>query len=259
MFGSYFYNQTIKRYIEVFGWIFKDVMVERQVNDAGEVIQQQYVPISFEDGEKYLQRTEEDPKLERAIAQQLPKIVYNLEDIHKDTSRQLQPINKLVCFNTDGSVNAHYVPVPYNFVFTLNVRGRNNEDMYKMAEQIFPYFAPNFTVRAVIVDGMSPQNLTFNLDAVNFKDTFQGPFIENRGLEWVFTFTLNGWFYGPDLDSSTQKVIRWVNTSEAADSSITSPLVLSSNTYPTVEGKTIDEILPSDNYILKTDSLLDVK
>jgi hypothetical protein len=255
MLGTTFYNETIKRYVELFGWLFRDITIQR--SDANNtIIQQQIVPIDYTGGEKYLARTIGDPEIERAIAQQLPRLAYDLIGIQKDTSRQVNPLNKLVCFSANGVPSAYFVPVPYNFIFSLSLKGRNTEDMYKVAEQIFPYFSPSFTVSAVIIDGMSPQTIPFNLDSVDMSDNYQGPTATDRTLIWNFNFTLNGNFYGPNLDSSTQKVIRWVRTNESEG--ITSNTIdISSNSYPTLTGKTLDQISPTDNYVVKTDIILD--
>lgn len=253
MFGTPFYNETLKRYVEAFGFLFKSIVIERT---NGTDIQRQTVPIQFGPSEKYLARNQVDPNIERPVAMQLPRLSYNLMHIQRDTSRQLNPLNKLVCFKDDG-ISVHYVPVPYDLTFELSLRARHIEDMYKVTDQILPYFAPNFTIKAEVVDGMCAQNITFNLDAVNMDDQYQGPIDETRVLVWTFVFTLKVNFFGPDMGSTNPsdpaKVIRWVRINQGAGSN--TYFDSSSNNYPVFDGKTLLEILPTDNYTIVTDEL----
>ena len=59
MFGTYFYNETIKRSISIFGTLFNNIDIKKNKRD-GTVLTQQKVPISLK--QKFLSRLDEDLK-----------------------------------------------------------------------------------------------------------------------------------------------------------------------------------------------------
>ena len=61
MFGAYFYNETIKRCVSVFGTLFNNVDVKKVKSD-GTVVSQFRVPISYGPN-KVLDRLAEEPNL----------------------------------------------------------------------------------------------------------------------------------------------------------------------------------------------------
>ncbi len=253
MFGNPFYNNTLNRYVEAFGFLFKDIIIERK-DATGTVTQRQIVPIQFSPTEHYLARNQVDPDIERPVAIQLPRLSYELMHIQRASSRQLHPLNKLVCYDEDGNASVHYTPVPYDLTFELRLKGRHIEDMFKVTDQILPYFQPSFTMKAIIIDGMCPVSIIFNIDAVNMSDRYEGPVDETRELIWTFIFTVNANFFGPDLVDETHpaNVIRWVRVNVGTGEGGTFE---SSNTYPTFPGKDLYEILPTDEYVIVTDQL----
>lgn len=254
MFGNGFTNHTLKRYVEAFGFLFKNIHIERT---NGVDTQRQIVPIEFGPAEKYIKRNQQDPKIERPISVQYPRMSYNLVNIARDTSRQLHPLQKIRCIKEDGT-HIWYMPVPYQFFFELSIRARHIHDMYKITDQIIPYFSPFFAFRATIVDGACAQNLIITLDSVDMRDTYEGPIDENRVLEWTIRFVLDGWFYGPDIGDGDEPatVIRWVRTNVYGGVN-SNAVHISANTYPTVEGKTLEEITPEDDYVIVTDIISD--
>ena len=60
MFGSQFYNQSIRKYVVMFGNMFNDIVVQR-LNNSGTVIQSIAVPIAYGPKEKFLVRISQDP------------------------------------------------------------------------------------------------------------------------------------------------------------------------------------------------------
>lgn len=246
-----FYNATLRKYVELFGFLFKNIEIERT---NGTSTQRQIVPITFAPAEKYLARNQVDPNIERPVAIQLPRLSYNLIDMHRASDRQINVLQKLICYDNDGNPTGRFAPVPYDLTFELNLKGRHIEDMFKVTDQIVPYFAPYFAIKAVVVDGMSAQNVMFNLDKINMSDRYEGPIDETRELVWTFYFTVNANFFGPDLFSAEDpaKVIRWVRINTGVDANT---FDTSSNTYPTFPGKTLLEILPTDEYSIVIDTL----
>ncbi len=252
MFGTVFYNETIKRYVEAFGFLFKEVTITR--SKTGQT-QKQVVPISFAPTEHYIARNETDPNIERPVSIQLPRFSYELVGIERNADIQLNVLNQINTFASGGSFSSRFVPVNYLMTFSLMLKGRHIEDMYKVTDQILPYFIPAFNFKARIIDDMDPVNITVNLNSVNMLDRYEGSVGDDRELVWTFIFELNAPFFGPNLnEGDTLKVIRWINTSERILGSNNEGYVATSNLYPTFTGKTLLEILPTDNYTIVIDN-----
>ena len=62
MFGTYFYNETIKRCVSVFGTMFNNITIKKTKAD-GTVLTQQLVPISYGPSQKFIDRLAEEPNL----------------------------------------------------------------------------------------------------------------------------------------------------------------------------------------------------
>ena len=62
MFGTYFYNETFKRAVSIFGTLFNNITVKK-VKADGTVLTEQKVPISYGPKQKFLQRLAEDANL----------------------------------------------------------------------------------------------------------------------------------------------------------------------------------------------------
>ena len=94
MFGTYFYNETIKRCVSVFGTLFNNVDVKKVKSD-GTVVSQFRVPISYGPKQKFLDRLAEEPNLSdrNRSAITLPRMAFELTGFEYDTQRQQ---NKLI-------------------------------------------------------------------------------------------------------------------------------------------------------------------
>lgn len=144
MFGTYFYNETIKRSISIFGTLFNNIKVKKTKSD-GTVLTEQLVPISYGPKQKFLQRLAEEPNLSdgNRTAISLPRMAFQLTGFEYDATRQQ---NKIIrhgksALESDG-VNRgfQYQPAPYNLNFSLSVLAKNAIDALQIVEQILPYF-----------------------------------------------------------------------------------------------------------------------
>jgi hypothetical protein len=84
------------------------------------------------------------------------------------------------------------------------------EDGTKIIEQILPFFKPEFTVTANLVDGMDALvDIPIVLNSINVEDTYEGSYEDRRAIIWTLNFTLKGYYYGP---VSQRKIIKFANT-----------------------------------------------
>ena len=201
MFGTYFYNETIKRCVSVFGTMFNNIQFKK-VKADGTVLTSPIVPISYGPKQKFLDRIAEEPNLSDSnrSAISLPRMAFELTGFEYDVARQQ---NKLIrahksVYEADGKRGFQYQPAPYNLNFTLSILTKNMNDALQIVEQILPYFQPEYTVTMKMVDAM-PDNrdVPIILNSVSFSDEYEGGFDDRRIIEYTLDFTMKTYFFGP--------------------------------------------------------------
>lgn len=203
MFGTYFYNETIKRSISIFGTLFNNIDIKKTKAD-GTVLHQQKVPISYGPKQKFLLRLTEDAKQRDGAVTSisLPRMAFEMTGLEYDPSRQQNKIirtQKTQLETTDvGKRGFQYQPAPYNVNFTLSILAKNAIDALQIVEQILPYFQPEYTVAMKIVDTMSEvRDVPVILNSVAMEDMYEGSFEERRVIEYTLEFTMKLYMFGP--------------------------------------------------------------
>ena len=211
MFGATWYYGTLRKYIILFGTLFNNIYINRQLTN-GQTVQTIKVPLTYSPKEKMLARLKGDPNLNRPIAMSLPVMSFEIIGMEYDPMRKLNTVNKFVNVkNTDKSQQKfQYNPVPYNIEFNLNIMVKNAEDGNRILEQILPYFTPEWTATVNLVPDMGIKlDIPVILNSVDMQDTYEGDFGERRAMTWTLTFILKGYIFGP---TKKQKIIKFANT-----------------------------------------------
>lgn len=203
MFGNYFYNQTFKRAVSIFGTLFNNITI-KDIKSDGTTLGQQKVPISYGPKQKFLARIEQDLK-ERdgnISAISLPRMSFEISGISYDASRQQNKMIRTVkaTANVDDKTKRsyQYAPAPYNLDFSLSIMAKNANDALQIVEQILPYFQPEYTVTMKMVDDMQDiRDVPISLNSVTMSDTYEGSFDERRVIEYTLEFTMKLYFFGP--------------------------------------------------------------
>lgn len=201
---NHFYNRTTRRYIALFGSLFNKMSITRE-NNQGTEIQRMVVPISYGPYQKFLARVTQDPGLDRPQAISLPRMSFEITSMVYDGVRKTNSLNRL--HNTDQS-NFYYSPAPYNLEFNLYIMTKYAEDGAKVLEQILPFFKPEYTFSAYIINELEPLDIPLILNSVSVEDIYEGDFETRRSLMWTLSFTMKGWFFGPQR---TPKVIKFAD------------------------------------------------
>lgn len=202
MFGTYFYNETIKRSISIFGTLFNNIKVKKTKSD-GTILTEQLVPISYGPKQKFLQRLAEEPNLNdgNRTAISLPRMAFQLTGFEYDANRQQNKIirHQKSTLESDGEKRGYqYQPAPYNLNFSLSILAKNAIDALQIVEQILPYFQPEYTVTMKMVDDMTDvRDVPITLNSVNMDDQYEGTFEERRVIEYTLDFTMKIYFFGP--------------------------------------------------------------
>lgn len=212
MFGQFATNKSIEKYLALFGGLFSQIRLVRQSPDGD--IQQQTVPIAFVGNERYDTRAQQDPTGNKQIAMQLPRMAYDLIDVSYDSDRQLNPMAKEVMFSATNNPVVHYQPSPWTLIISLEIRTRNQTDMFQIFEQIVPYFNPTFSLKSILLDGTNcPINVDISLLGVSIRNTVEGALIgPTKEQVWSITFAMKTWIFGPDVSGVGSNIqIKWVS------------------------------------------------
>ena len=218
MFGTYFYNESMRRMTIGFGQIFNNIQIKRK-NDAGKIIQTIRVPLAYGPKEKFLVRLDQQSSLNnREFAITLPRMGFEISNIAYDPTRKLTRIQrfKKVKANKDGKVlDFNYTPVPYNISYNLFTFTASAEAGLQIIEQILPFFQPDFTVTINAIPTLDiKRDIPVILNSVNYEDTYSGDFTTRRAVIYTLNFTAKTYLFGP---STSQKVIKTVQTDQYSD------------------------------------------
>lgn len=205
---NYFYNATTKKYIALFGTRFNKITIERTNVDTKDTIQKMIVPISYGPYQKFIARLQQDPRLDRKTAITLPRMAFELTNMEYDGSRKVNSVKRISSqVHGDQRKSFQYVGAPYNLYFTLSIMAKYAEDGTQILEQILPFFKPEWTHTVKLIDNLDPLDIPLVLTSVNMEDVYESDFETRRTLLWTLTFTMKGWYFGPQRDSSVIKFI----------------------------------------------------
>src|SRR5262249_1562253 len=91
-----------------------------------------------------------------------------------------------------------YMPVPWNYNFTLQVYVKNAEDGTKILEQILPFFTPQWTTTINLIDEMDVNlDIPVTIGKVTIDDSYDTGYKQRRMLIYTVPFQLKGYLYGP--------------------------------------------------------------
>lgn len=198
MFGNEFYNETIRRYVVVFGTMFNDMVVWRR-NNAGDIIKRIKVPIAYGPRAKFLSRLKQDPNLTKPSGIDLPRMSFQITGYNYDITRKLTTVGQIKAPAANTSVNGSvYNPVPWNIDFELSIYVLNAEDGTMLLEQILPYFTPEWTNTMKILDSLDLRmDVPVVLNNISTEDTYEDSFDNRRTIIHTLSFTMKGYLFGP--------------------------------------------------------------
>jgi len=209
--ANYFYNQTTRKYVALFGTLFNQLKIKRTTND-GTASQDIIVPLSYAPFQKVLARVQQDANLlnSRRAAIQLPRMSFEITNMFYDPSRKISTTRKVYTTSAEDNEDNRsilYSPVPYNLDFSLYIMTKYSEDATKLLEQIIPFFTPDWTVTARMMDDIDPIDIPVVLNGITVEELYEGDFDTRQSVLHTLSFTLKGWYFGPVKE---KKVIKFV-------------------------------------------------
>jgi|11BtaG_2_1085332.scaffolds.fasta_scaffold00007_64 hypothetical protein len=225
--ANYFYNQTTRKYVALFGTYFNQLKIQR-TNSAGAQIQEMIVPISYAPFQKILARSTQDPELNQPSAITLPRMSFELNSMQYDGERKINPTMKIRKQTIESGATGRgfvYAGTPYNLEFSLYIMTKYSEDAAKLMEQIVPFFNPDFTSTVKIIDDIEPVDIPLILNSVTTEEIYEGDFTERQSVLYTLGFTMKAWYFGPDRE---KPVIKFVDVKVTQN---TSPTASIDDTY----------------------------
>jgi len=203
------YHRTIRKTIVGFGDIFNNISLTR-INQDGTTNQTFAVPLIFAPKEKYVTKLLGDPNLDKKIQIALPRMSYDMTGMEYDSTRKQITNLKNTAVNPNNSSTGYsqYVPVPYNFNFSLYIYVRNIEDGTEIVEKILPFFTPEYTIKINFVPELGApgiKELPILLKNVDFDIEYEGDTDSTRVVIWTLTFTAKGFIFGSTYEASVIK------------------------------------------------------
>jgi len=233
--ANYFYNETTRKYVALFGTVFNQIKIERKDN-AGNLVQSMIVPLSYAPFQKVLSRLTQDPDLLNSTksAISLPRMSFEITNMQYDSTRKLASslkMRKELKDETNSARNFVYAATPYNIDFSLYIMTKYSEDAVKILEQILPFFTPDWTVSAFLIPDLDSFDLPIILNSVTTEDLYEGDYAERQTILYTLNFTLKGYFFGPE---KTKKVIKFVDAGFATTTLANTQFEESVNVYPVI-------------------------
>lgn len=233
---NHFYHRTIRKVVVAFGTIFNDIQLVRYTKDLSQEKERFRVPLSYGPKEKYLTRITSDPNLTKSVATVVPRLSFEMSGLSYDSSRKQASFTRNFSANNSTRLNSQFVPIPYNFDFSLSIYTRNTEDGTQILEQILPFFTPDFNVTVNFIPSMSQKyDLPIILNSVNTTTDYEGDMMSTRLITWDLEFTAKGYIW-PLVESSSY--IRQANTN----------IYITDNTNNPQDVTVLDENNEQNNY-----------
>lgn len=224
MFSQYFYNRLIRKYIILFGSVFNNITLKRMNADFTTEIERIKVPILWAAKEKYVQKITNESETP-AVQTVLPRMSFELIGMTYDSTRKQQNMQRFATRNaTDNSVVwATYMPSPWNLDFKLSVHTRNMEDLFQIIEQIIPFFQPDYTPTANLVENLRiPKDVKITMRQLDPEFGYEGALGDGtRDITCTMLFTMHAYFFGP---VTSEKIITKVITNVYVDQ--TGPILI---------------------------------
>jgi len=190
------YNRIIRKITVAFGSLFNNIQLVRYNPDDSEQ-ERMIVPLDYATKELYVMRLESDPNLDKKVQITLPRMSYELNGISYDPTRK-QQTNMQNFYQSSSGVNSQYVPVPYNFDYSLYLYVRNIEDGNQIIEYILPFFTPDYTLNVNMIPEMGiVKEIPIILNKCDYEVTYEGDRnSDTRTVIWTLNFTVKGFIFG---------------------------------------------------------------
>jgi hypothetical protein len=210
MFSTY-YGEYTRKVVVGFGTLFNNIYVNHPEDGINKKIR---VPLTYAPKEKFVRRLLEESSIspDTKIGIRLPQLSFALGQIAVDPSRRRNKVNTDV-YDVSGNVGKRMiVETPINYTFNLFIYTRHITDTLQIAEQIIPYFNPEFIIKMNF--GANRDEVTIPLvmlNGININERYDGDFGDRRINMSSIGFVAKGYMFGPAGQDEEVNVIEDFN------------------------------------------------
>lgn len=208
---THFYHGSIKKVITVFGTLFNNIRVSKV--DSGKMKNITRVPLAYGPRQRYLTRANKNEG-DGEVAIQLPRMSFEITSLLPDTTSKLNQLNQTLIRDVDtGTAKRIWQSAAYKMNISLNIIGRNQDDVLQILEQILPYFNPDYTITVLGMEGPgSKTDLPIVLMSTAIQDDYEGEFEgSRRTILYTLDFEVRVKFVGDTNQKSSY--IKWIDVS----------------------------------------------
>jgi hypothetical protein len=206
MLGYNFRNDSIKKYIAVFGSLFNDIQIER-LDTTTSLWNQVKVPLAYGPRDKLIAEAHKvfgDATQEIALIS--PRIGFEMVAIQYAAQRKKNTYDEIKLSETSYVYNT----VPYDITFEVTVLAKTNTEGCRIVEQILPFFVPSINITMFPFEGFPTisRDIKVTLQgSPRSQDNYEGDPDTRRSVMWTLDFTMQAYLYGPVHTSSIIKRI----------------------------------------------------
>jgi hypothetical protein len=196
MLGYNFRNDTIKKYIAIFGSLFNDLQIERLDSTTG-LWNQIKIPLAYGPRDKLIAEAHKvfgDATQEVALIS--PRVGFEMVAIQYATQRKKNTYDEIKLSDTSYIYNT----VPYDITFEVTILAKTNTDGCRIVEQILPFFVPSINITMFPFEGypLIARDIKVVLQgSPRSQDNYEGDPDVRRSVMWTMDFVLQGYLYGP--------------------------------------------------------------
>ena len=235
---GYYYPMTIKRMLITVVSLFKNTVVYNYDKEGNIVKELEVEVLTNPVANRHRARTYED---ELKYVPIFPRIEINFNGMNLDESRLISPnterywndtnVQKVVKDHQDevlwelNGAFKDFMPLPYNYEYTIKIYTEKMDHFAQMAENIFPYFAmTNSTLRVKEFAFLNIErdiNITLGNPDVSIEAEQLGD-DGRRTVTCTFNITLAGYMYRKVLGSKIVKTVKYAGyTNKDSDGNLT--------------------------------------
>lgn len=193
---THYKNDSIRKLVIAVGCLFNNIKLEQQ--DENENSRIFSVPLTYATKEKFVKRLTQPSSISNKTRIQisLPRISFELFGLVYDPTRKINKTNLSSKNISSTEIKKTYSPVPYNFIFNVNVFTRNFEENLQIMEQILPYFSPEFIVSLKMNPVYPSVDVPISIGTTQLTQEYEGDFSTRRFLVSSYQFIAKSYIYG---------------------------------------------------------------
>jgi hypothetical protein len=196
MFTTY-YGEYTRKVVVGFGTLFNNIYVNHPDDGVGKKIR---VPLTYAPKEKFVRRLLEESSIstDTKVGIRLPQLSFAMSQMAVDPSRRRNKVNTDIYDVSGFTGKKMIVETPINYSFNLFIYTRHITDTLQIAEQIIPYFNPEFIIKINFGANRDETSIPLvMLNGININERYDGDFGDRRINMSSIGFIAKGYMFGP--------------------------------------------------------------